>query len=49
MEVPIDQNYGHPRIVSDTNTLDLERFRSIQPGEDHRFYQLVNLVRRSYK
>ena len=44
----LDQNYGDPRIVSDTITLDLERFRSIQPGEDHRFCQLVNLVRRSY-
>ncbi|CAB4001533.1 hypothetical protein AC249_AIPGENE2049 [Paramuricea clavata] len=40
----LDQNYGDPRIVSDTITLDLERFRSIQPGEDHRFCQLVNMV-----
>ena len=44
----LDHNYGDPRIVSDTITRDLERFRSIQPGEDHRFCQLVNLVKRSY-
>jgi len=29
-------------------TADLERFKAIQPGEDHRFCELVNLVRRSY-
>ena len=44
----LDQNYGDPRVVSDTVTLDLERFKSIQPGEENRFCQLVNLVRRSY-
>ena len=35
-------------MVSDTVTLDLERFRVSQLGEDHRFCDLVNLVRRSY-
>ena len=44
----LDQNYGDPRIVSDTVTADLERFKAIQPGEDHRFCDLVNLVRKSY-
>ena len=44
----MDQNYGNPRVVSDTVTSDLERFKVIQPGEDHRFCDLVNLVRRSY-
>ena len=44
----LDQNYGDPRVVSDTVTSDLEKFKAIQVGEDHRFYDLVNLVRRSY-
>ena len=44
----LDQNYGDPRIISDTVTADLEKFKTIQPGEDHRFCELVNLVRRSY-
>ena len=44
----LDQIYGDPRVVSDVITSDLERFKSIQPGEDHRFCELVNLVRRSY-
>ena len=44
----LDQNYGNPRVVSDTVTSDLEKFKIIQPGEDHRFCELVNLVRRSY-
>ena len=44
----LDQNYGNPRVVSDTVTSDLERFKVIQPSEDHRFCDLVNLVRRSY-
>lgn len=44
----LDQNYGDPRVVSDVVTADLERFKAIQPGEDHRFCEFVNLVRRSY-
>ena len=44
----LDQNYGNSRVVSDTVTSDLEKFKIIQPGEDHRFCELVNLVRRSY-
>ena len=44
----LDQNYGDPRIVSDVVTSDIERFKAVQPGEDHRFCDLVNLVRRSY-
>ena len=41
----LDQNYGDPRVVSDVITADLERFKAIQLGEDHRFCDLVNLVR----
>ena len=44
----LDQNYGDPRIVSDVVTSDIERFKALQTGEDHRFCDLVNLVRRSY-
>lgn len=44
----LDQNYGDPRVVSDTITSDLEKFKVIQPGEDNRFCEFVNLVRRSY-
>lgn len=44
----LDQTYGDPRVVSDVITSDLEKFKPIQPGEDHRFCELVNLVRRSY-
>ena len=44
----LDQNYGDPRIVSDVVTSDIERFKAVQSGEDHRFCDLVNLVRRSY-
>ena len=42
----MDQNYGDPRVISDTVTADMERFKPIQPGED-RFCDLVNLVRSS--
>ena len=41
----LDQNYGDPRIVSDVFTSDIERFKAVQTGEDHRFCDLVNLVR----
>ena len=44
----LDQIYGDPRVVSYVVTADLEQFKAIQPGEDHRFCELVNLVRRSY-
>ena len=44
----LDQNYGDPRVISNTVTADMERFKPIQPGEDHRFCDLVNLVRRSF-
>ena len=44
----LDQNYGDPRVISDAVTADMERFKPIQPGEDHRFCDLVNLVRRSF-
>ncbi|CAB4033418.1 Hypothetical predicted protein [Paramuricea clavata] len=35
-------------IWSDTVTSDLAKFKIIQPGGDHHFSKLVNLVRRSY-
>ena len=44
----LDQNYGDSRIVSDVVTSDIERFKAVQTGEDHRFCDLVDLVRRSY-
>ena len=44
----LDQNYGDPGVISDTVTADLERFKPIQEVEDHKFCDLVNLVRRSY-
>ena len=44
----LDQNYGDSRIVSDVVTSDIERFKAVQTGEDHRFCDLVYLVRRSY-
>ena len=44
----LDQNYGDPRVVSDTVTSDLEKFKVLGIGEDDRFCDLVNLVRRSY-
>lgn len=44
----LDRNYGDPRVISDTITADLEKFRALQPGDDHRFCELVNLVRKSF-
>lgn len=44
----LDQNYGNPRIMSDLVTSDIEWFKAVQTGEDHRFCDLVYLVRRSY-
>lgn len=43
-----DQNYGNARVVSDSVSSDLERFIVIRPGEDQCFYDLVNLMQRSY-
>ena len=44
----LDQNCGDPRVISDTVTADMERFKPIQLGEEHRFCDLVNLVRRLF-
>ena len=44
----LDVNYGDPRVVSDTVINDIEKFIVIQSGEESRFCDLVNLVRRSY-
>ena len=45
----LDQNYGDRRVISDIVSGDVEKFKAIQPGEDNRFCDLVNLVGRSYK
>ena len=37
----LDQNYGDRRVISDTVTADMERFKPIQPSEDHHFCDLV--------
>ena len=44
----LDSIYGDPRFVSDTTTQDIVKVRSLQPGEDARFCELVHLVKRSY-
>ena len=44
----VDQNYGDPWKMSDVVTSDIERFKAAQTGEDHRFCDLVYLLRRSY-
>jgi hypothetical protein len=43
----LDHNYGDPRIISDTITADLEKFKPLQSGDDHRFCDFVNLVLKS--
>ena len=43
----LDRNYGNLRVISDTIIADLEKFKTLQPGDDHRFCDLVNLVRKS--
>jgi hypothetical protein len=35
------------RIISDTITADLEKFKPLLSGDDHRFCDLVILVRKS--
>ena len=40
----LDQNYSDPRIVSDVVTSDIERFKAVQPSEDHQFCDLANIV-----
>ena len=44
----LDRNYGDVRIITDTLMADLEGFKAILPGDDLRFCDLVNLVRRSF-
>ena len=44
----LDMYYGDPRVVSDTVTQDLIKFRALQNGEDGRFCELAHLVRRCY-
>lgn len=44
----LDQNYGDRRVISDTVTADMERFKPTQPGKDHHFCDLVYLVKQSF-
>ena len=41
-------NYEDARVISDAITADLEKFKPLQSGDDHRFWELVNLVRKSF-
>ena len=44
----LDSIYGDPRVVSDTVTQDIVKFRPIRDGEDARFCDLVHLEKRCY-
>ncbi|XP_032231699.2 uncharacterized protein LOC116611846 [Nematostella vectensis] len=44
----LDAIYGDPRVVSDSVTQDISKFKALQDGEDSRFCELVHLLRRSY-
>ena len=44
----LDHNYGDPRVILDAITADLEKFKPLQSGDDHRFCEFVNLVRKSF-
>ncbi|XP_063960332.1 uncharacterized protein LOC129280086 [Lytechinus pictus] len=44
----LDMVYGDPRLVADAIIHDITKFRSLKPGEDDRFCEFVNIVRRSY-
>ena len=44
----LESIYGDPRFVADTITQDIARFKPLRDGEDARFCDLVNLVRRSF-
>lgn len=44
----LDSIYGDPRFVSDTITQDIAKFKTLHEGEDARFCELVQLVKRSY-
>ena len=44
----LDLIYGDPRFVADTIINDVSIFRQLKQGEDDRFCEFVNVVRRSY-
>ena len=44
----LDAIYEDPRLVSDTITQDIVKFRALQPEEDARFCDLVHPVKRSF-
>ncbi|XP_071509125.1 uncharacterized protein [Diadema antillarum] len=44
----LDLIYGDPRMVADAILNDISRFKPLKGGEDERFCDFVNLVRRSY-
>ena len=44
----LDSIYGDPRVVSDTVTQDIVKFKPLHDDEDARFCELVHLVKRCY-
>ena len=44
----LDSIYGDPRLIADTITQDISKFKVLQGGKDGRFCELVHLVNRSY-
>lgn len=44
----LDSIYGDPRVVADTVTQDIVKFKPLRNDEDSRFCDLVHLVKRSY-
>ena len=44
----LDLIYGDSRMVADAIINDISRFKPLKPGEDERFCDFVNLIRRSF-
>ncbi|XP_041463438.1 uncharacterized protein LOC121414350 [Lytechinus variegatus] len=44
----LDLLYGDPRMIADVIVNDLSKIKGLKNGEDERFVNFVNLVRRSY-
>ncbi|XP_033646409.1 uncharacterized protein LOC117305639 [Asterias rubens] len=44
----LDMYYGDPRVISDTVAQDLTKFKALSNGEDGRFCEFAQLVRRSF-
>ena len=45
----LDAVYGDPRCIADAVTQDIMKFKGLQEGDDARFCELAQLVRRCYK